>query len=109
MASEEEAETAGGAGEVIITPTETAEYLEGSGAENDSLGTMADGVATWDTTSEDADAAGARAAMGQRKGKGRSLPACGKNRLASPPEWVKEKGVPRPLEWWKTPGSISRE
>ena len=70
---------------------------------------MAGGVATWDTTSEDADAAGARAAMGRRKGKERRLPACGKNQLASPPEWVKEKGVPRPPERWKTPGWIAME
>ena len=58
-ASEEEAETTGGAGEVVIMPTATLEALGGSGTE-DGLGvSAAGGGATSDSTNTDADAAGA--------------------------------------------------
>ena len=67
---EEEAETAGGAGDTGRPLTATAGESEGSGAEDESWGEVADGGATTDVTSGDTDAAGEggrhRAGRGER-------------------------------------------
>ena len=48
-------------------------------------------------------------AIGRKSGKMRGILSGGKIRPASPLEWEKERGVPRPLEWRKTPGGIAME
>ena len=47
--------------------------------------------------------------MGQEKVTGRGSPASRETRKASPLEWEKERGAPRPPEWQKTPGVIVRD
>ena len=92
-ASEEEAETTGGRGWVGNTLTETAVASEGSGVENGPQGATDDGGGTPDATPKDADASGAGGgAMGRGKGTGRRLPARGKTRMTSTPEWEKYRG-----------------
>ena len=115
LESEEEAETEGGAGEVGMTLKETAEELERSGAEYGPGGAAAGGGATSDTNSKDADAAGAGGRHGAEKrerervsGRRENL-ARRKTWPASPLEGEKERVDPRPLEWRKPPGGISRE
>ena len=59
MASEEDIETVGGVGGVRTMQTTTIEVPEGSGAEDGPGGAAAEGGATSDAISKDADAAGA--------------------------------------------------
>ena len=108
MKTEEEAETIGGVGEVGLTMVATSGESEGSGSEEGQGGAEAGKGVTLDTTSEDADAAVARGHHGEKKGKGRGLPAGRKTRPAIPLQWGSERGGQRPLEWLKTPGGTSR-
>ena len=57
-ASDEEAETAGGAGEAKRLLTVTAGEMEGSGAKDSPGGAVASGGITTDVTSEDVDTTG---------------------------------------------------
>ena len=79
-----------------MTLTETAGASKGRGAENGPGGAEAGGGATSDATYADADAAVVGVYHGTEKGKGRGSPAGGKTRPASPKEWEREKGPPRP-------------
>ena len=90
-----------------MMPMETADELEGSGAENGPGGAVAVGGATSDATSEGADTAGVGGGgHGAEKGTRRRLPAGQKTRPASPSEWEKDRGVSRPPEWQKPPGGL---
>ena len=66
--TKEEAERAGGAGEVRKTRTETARVLKGSSAGTLSGSTAADGSDAWVVTSEEADEAGAGGRHGAKPG-----------------------------------------
>ena len=59
LVSEEDIETAGGAGEVRMMVTVTAGELEGSGVKNGKLGAVAGRGNTWEVTSKEIGAAGA--------------------------------------------------
>ena len=67
LASEEEAKTAGGAGEVGMVQRETEEESEGSGAENGPGGSAAGGGATLEATSKDVDTGGVGGRHGVKK------------------------------------------
>ena len=84
LESKEEAKNAGGEGEVGKTLTQTAIYLEGSGADNGPEGSIVGGGATADTTPKEVDAVGA----GGRHGAGkRDRVTCQrKTRQANPPK-----------------------
>ena len=73
-ASGEEAETARGEEEAVMTLTATAEESEGSGAEDGPGGAAASGGTSSDATSKEADAAGVGVWHRSNQRKGRVLP-----------------------------------
>ena len=109
LASEKESKTAGGAGEVRTTPTDTAVESEVSGADNNPEDATAGRGATLDATPEDVDAAGSGGCHGAGKRYRERVAGQRENPAGESSGVVEGEGRARPLEWrktpWESPGS----